>query len=284
MARIRTVKPELFRHVSLFKAETQTQLPLRLAFIGLFTRCDREGRFKWVPEDLKCDVLPYDKEIDFEAVLDALVNFGFIVKYQLNGKTYGCIPSWLEHQTINTREQQSRIPIPLENNELDESDVDDTVMHVHAHGEGKGREGKGKDICSEKISEPQQDKIIIKIPLDDKTDFEITDLLISDWKTAYPLVDVEQELRNCRAWNEANPLRRKTRRGILRHINGWLAKAQKDKASNVYAFPKQQPPSPITDWDKVARENAEKTNRTVKRASIESAMQFRDLVKSKVRL
>jgi hypothetical protein len=280
MARIRTVKPELFRHVSLYKAETQTQLPLRLAFIGLFTRCDREGRFKWVPEDLKCDVLPYDKEIDFEAVLEALANFGFIVKYQLNGKFYGCIPSWHEHQTINTREQQSRIPNPFESNDLDESHVEDTAMHVHAHGEGKGREGKGIKICSEKISEPQQDKI--KIPLDDKTDFEITDSLIAEWKKTYPLVDVEQELRNCKAWNEANPLRRKTRRGILRHINGWLAKAQKDKASNVYAFPKQIATSPQTDWDKVARENAEKTNSTVKRASKESAKHFSELLKARL--
>jgi hypothetical protein len=64
MARIRTVKPELFRHDSLFEAEQECQLPLRLAFIGLFTCCDREGRFRWRLRQLKLDVLPYDS-IDF---------------------------------------------------------------------------------------------------------------------------------------------------------------------------------------------------------------------------
>jgi hypothetical protein len=46
MGRIRTVKPELFQHGDLFDAEVESGFPLRLAFIGLFTCCDREGRFK----------------------------------------------------------------------------------------------------------------------------------------------------------------------------------------------------------------------------------------------
>lgn len=53
MSRIRTVKPELFKHEELFDAEQNSKLPLRLAFIGLFTVADREGRFKWRPRTLK---------------------------------------------------------------------------------------------------------------------------------------------------------------------------------------------------------------------------------------
>ena len=41
MNRIRTVKPELFRHLALFEAEEKYQMPLRIAFVGLFTCCDR---------------------------------------------------------------------------------------------------------------------------------------------------------------------------------------------------------------------------------------------------
>ena len=57
MARIRTIKPEFFRHEALFEAEHRAGLPLRLAFAGLWTAADREGRFKWRPRQLKLDVL-----------------------------------------------------------------------------------------------------------------------------------------------------------------------------------------------------------------------------------
>ena len=61
MARIRTVKPDLFRHEELLEAEHHFKLPLRLAFIGLFTTCDREVLFRWRPRQLKLDILPYDE-------------------------------------------------------------------------------------------------------------------------------------------------------------------------------------------------------------------------------
>lgn len=122
MARIRTVKPELFRHEELHQAEVETGLPLRLAFIGLFTCCDREGRFEWRPQRLKLDILPYD-EVDIRDVLIALSDYRFIEHYEVDGKSYGHIPSFLNHQVINQREAQSKIPEPPEC----------TETHVHAH-------------------------------------------------------------------------------------------------------------------------------------------------------
>lgn len=111
MAKIRTIKPELFRHEALFEAECTSKLPLRLAFIGLFTCCDREGRFRWRPRTLKLDVFPYD-DIDFAAVLEALLHYGFIKKYVIANEDYGCIPSWHKHQHINNRETPSHLPSP----------------------------------------------------------------------------------------------------------------------------------------------------------------------------
>jgi hypothetical protein len=146
MARIRTVKPELFRHESLYEAEIKTNLPLRLAYIGLFTACDREGRFKWKPRALKLDVLPYD-QIDFLRVLDALVTHGFIVKYENEGDEFGCIPTWSQHQVINNRESTSLIP-SLEESTICTHEarvVDASVTPlVRTQVEGKGREGKRK--------------------------------------------------------------------------------------------------------------------------------------------
>lgn len=164
MGRIRTVKPGLFKHEGLYDLEEATGLPVRLAFIGLFTQADREGRFKWTPRSLKTDVMPYD-DIDFSRVLDALVSGGFLVKYSVDGKLYGQIATFTEHQAINGREQDSTLPGPdeatdstQENNEMTtrQSREDDasSTRHDPARGEkegkGKGREeekeGKGREI------------------------------------------------------------------------------------------------------------------------------------------
>ena len=111
MSRIRTVKPELFRHEALFDAELESGLPLRLAFIGLFTVADCEGRFLWKPRTLKLDVLPHDT-VDFSAVLNALQAAGFIEQYEVDGKRYGLIPSFKKHQQIPTREQERGSVLP----------------------------------------------------------------------------------------------------------------------------------------------------------------------------
>ena len=149
MARIRTIKPEFFRHEALFEIARKSGLPLRLAFIGLWTAADRDGRFKWRPRQLKLDVLPYD-EVDFVAVLDALVSGGFVMKYVIDGDAFGVIPSWTRHQVINNREAASVLPAPLDDACLTRAgrvpDACATPL-VHAQGEGEGEgEGEGKEI------------------------------------------------------------------------------------------------------------------------------------------
>src|SRR3954469_21908670 len=93
VGRIRTVKPELFTHEDLYLLEKSTGLPLRFGFTGLFTCCDKEGRFKWKPNILKLACLPFD-DVDFSRVLDALWTAGFLVKYSVDRVEYGFIPSW----------------------------------------------------------------------------------------------------------------------------------------------------------------------------------------------
>jgi hypothetical protein len=176
MARIRTVKPELFRHEGLYDLEIETKLPIRTAFAGLFTACDREGRFEWLPKTLKLDCLPHD-EIDFSRVLDALLSRGFISKYTSDNKLYGFIPSWLKHQVINNKETASKIPSPHEESSqiIDSTRqrrVDDasTTRADLFQGEGKGREvGKeGKGILAFNFV-----KHLIELGVDQK--------IIDDW-------------------------------------------------------------------------------------------------------
>lgn len=109
MGRIRTIKPELFTHEGLFDLEQKTGLPIRICWCGLFTVADKEGRFIWRPRTLKTSVCPYDN-LDLAKVLDALFDAGFVDRYQVDGETYGCIPTWRKHQLLNNRERESTIP------------------------------------------------------------------------------------------------------------------------------------------------------------------------------
>ena len=144
MGRIRTIKPEFFKHADLYDAEIESGLPLRVAYAGLWTCCDREGRFKWRPRSLKLDVLPYD-DCDFSRVLDALRARGFIVQYASENELYGYVPTFLANQVINNRESESILPNPKDCNNIDACLTREERVHDAAIGEGKGREGKGRE-------------------------------------------------------------------------------------------------------------------------------------------
>ena len=66
----------------------------------------------------------------------------------------------------------------------------------------------------------------ISLPLNDKTEFFVTESMIAKWAELYPAVDVKQDLRKMRGWLDSNPSRRKTKSGIKRFITNWLAKSQ----------------------------------------------------------
>jgi hypothetical protein len=153
--RIRTVKPGFFLNEELADLEHETGLPVRVAFVGLWCAADREGRFEWRPRRLKAAVLPYD-DVDFSRVLDALATRGFLVRYASQGREYGSIPTFTEHQIVNARESASKLPAPpatpCNDTETTRAPrVDDAcpTREVHARGEGKGREQEGKEETRE---------------------------------------------------------------------------------------------------------------------------------------
>ena len=92
--------------------------------------------------------------------------------------------------------------------------------------EQKQEQEQEQEVSAEqKIPETLPDEII-SIPLNSGGDYPITQFQISQWESLYPAVDILQSLRNIRGWNLANPNKRKTKSGILSHINTWLSKDQ----------------------------------------------------------
>lgn len=83
-----------------------------------------------------------------------------------------------------------------------------------------------------------QDHSGILLPLIDKTDYNVPLPKIKKWSEAYPSVDVDQELKKMAAWLTSNPTKKKTRKGIDRFINNWLAREQ-DKGGTQKQVKKQ---------------------------------------------
>lgn len=109
--------------------------------------------------------------------------------------------------------------------------IDASIPDLHAQG---GREGKGKerDISPEPFG-PEPDPSGFAIPLNDGSEWAIPLTTVQDWKQAFPAVDVDQELREMRAWANANPTKRKTSRGVSAFAFRWLAKAQDTPSRTV---------------------------------------------------
>jgi hypothetical protein len=78
---------------------------------------------------------------------------------------------------------------------------------------------------------------IITLTLNDKTDYPVTEEQVEEWTKLYPAVDVMQALRKMKGWLDANPSRRKTKKGILRFINNWLSKEQDRGSYKARASP-----------------------------------------------
>lgn len=149
MARIRSIKPQFFRHEGLQELEAShpDDCPM-LVFAGLFTVADREGRFEWRPKQIKLDILPF-LDFNMAETLDLLREYGFIAQYQSGSKTYGHIPTFLEHQCPNKKEPASRIPAPCQH----------SIRIVPTCGEGE-REMEGEE---EKEIPDDSDRIILAI-------------------------------------------------------------------------------------------------------------------------
>lgn len=68
--------------------------------------------------------------------------------------------------------------------------------------------------------------VAITLPLNTGDEHPVTQGEVEIWKDLYPAVDVMQALRNMHGWLLGNPKKRKTKHGIGRFIQSWLAKEQ----------------------------------------------------------
>lgn len=171
--------------------------------------------------------------------LRVLASKGYIIPFEsgiiviTDWNVNNSIRSDRKHDT-RFREERSRLMIKdnayslTTNCQADDNQLTDKCHTEVSIGLDKYRLDKNSidinTICSEPETAPELSGI--KIILNDKSYYDIPLEKIALWKETYPAVDIEQELRKMAAWSDANPAKRKTRRGITRFINSWLSREQ----------------------------------------------------------
>lgn len=102
---------------------------------------------------------------------------------------------------------------------------DDTLSIPYAE---KEREDENKLLCAEldKPATPHEVPAVATLPLSNGEDYPITQEQIAEWSKVFPAVDIPYQLGRMKVWCEANPKKKKTRRGILKFVTNWLGNRQ----------------------------------------------------------
>ncbi len=109
--------------------------------------------------------------------------------------------------------------------------------------QGMGVEGTsdghttGEQVATiEEVKKERNKELIISkraafyLPLNNGSDYVITNGAVEEWKGKYPTVDIYGQLGRMKAWLDENPARRKAKGGVLRFITSWLDNEAEKKA------------------------------------------------------
>lgn len=228
MARSRILHPGFFTNEDLL------ELPLeaRVLFAGLWTLADREGRLEDRPKRIKIELFPGDN-YDVDALLQALLNKGFIHRYAVPGTNLIHVRHFLKFQRCHPREAQSVHPsCPCEGVEdeprtnlgdaLDEPRLNEGEAKVSGLGSPRT---KGSPMSPEVSAEdgaaaPAKPRLR-KIEPED----------VSRWEGEYPAVDIPAMVADYLNWS-----------GSSKHVNKVLGfQNQLREAWRLEKFRKQAP-------------------------------------------
>ncbi len=213
-------------------------------FYRLITNCDDYGRMDARAAILKSRLFPL-KDVtakQVESVLSKLSTLGMVRVYEYDRQPYLELTAWGKHQRL--RDSKEKYPAPPEDvhsPQLAATCGEPPPESQSEYESNPNRESESfmpGDIAGR--DPPRQQ--IISLTLNDKSEYPIFADQADEWAGLYPAVDVMQQLRAMKGWLDGNPKKRKTKAGIMRFINGWLAREQdkphleKDTANSFDGF------------------------------------------------
>ena len=119
----------------------------------------------------------------------------------------------------------------IDGSSIDTSTGIDAVEIDRDKDKEKEDSSKGKTAKKQRKEVPD-DEAMFHIPLSDGTFYNVGAEEVKMYRGLYPDVDIEQEYRNMIGWCNQNP--KKTRKGVGRFINGWLARSKNSSRRNGF--------------------------------------------------
>ena len=210
-------------------------------FYRLIVNCDDYGRFDGRPAIIKNRLFPLKENLTAKTVagaIEKLASAGLVTLYVFEGKPYLYLPTWNHHQVVRTK--SSKYPAPEDGIErMKSSEI--ICNHMQANAPVFVFENRESNIGAE--PEPASTPPVAELLLNDGSLYPVYQPDVDKWAGLYPAVDVPAELRKMVGWCDANPKKRKTKGGVQRFINGWLAKEQ-DKGGTAGTREKPAPSAP----------------------------------------
>jgi len=263
----RTIHPGFFANEELGKLPFRT----RLVFIGLWCLADREGRLEYRPERLKALILPYEADGIENDVQSLLINpganlSGWLLRYEVNGKSYLQILNWYKFQKPHHTEIESIIPEPpnkynnLINNELyysynrlknkyiDYTSINKNISLSVVGGGLGGLRGEGgsvplghrDDTVMSPLSIPEEIKGLKLYETNQRLICMLPEMIVI-WKRVFKELNIAEEIKLAHAWEVIHASRRK--KDKIKFLHNWMRKAcdiQKGNA-NGFQFRKNHP-------------------------------------------
>lgn len=174
-----------------------------------------------------------DRKTGVSGLADALVDVGWLedhpegvrlVRFDEHNGASAKTRAQTAKRVANHRSNADVTQAPLQ-------EQHDGVTDALAREEKRREEKKVK--TEEVPSSLSEADIAFEFPLNDGSVYQLSLTQVAEFQELYPAANVDGELRACLGWNRANPKKRKTRSGILKHINTWLADKQNSPAQRA---------------------------------------------------
>jgi hypothetical protein len=243
MPRIRSIKPELWADEALARLPRDA----RLLFIGMLNFADDEGRLRGNPLLIRAQVFPYEPDLDVGALLDALAEGGFILKYETEGQSYLWVRNFEKHQKIEKPSPSKLPPPPAKKPRRAVGEGSPTPPRIVGVGVGGDRssgseEGSGEDAPRDAAAlqpPPPPVQIEVQVPPAPTPATPFVAFVVehwpdvrnpadrqAEWADACPAVDLLQEAKRALAWERETPAHRKVDHG--KFLGNWFRHSQDD--------------------------------------------------------
>lgn len=222
----------------------------QVMFDHLIVTVDDYGTYFADPVLLAHTLFPRSTDVTEKMIRDGLKHMEelhLILRYTVDGETWLKLVSWEKHQRL--RSTQRKFPAPPEEDGTQTEPVQSEPV-LSFTPEEPAPEPVQEELTLQTPETPPKPEVrelpVVELSLNDNTLHGVTKEDVEEYQSLYPAVDVMQELRNMRGWCSANPERRKTKSGIRKFINSWLAKAQ-NNAGPARRIEPQKPYNPFVD-------------------------------------